>query len=187
MAPTYFRAQRDLHAWFERNHATTEELLIGFHKKDSGMPSISYREALDEALCFGWIDGVRGSVDAIRYSIRFTPRKPKSIWSVINVKRAGELTKLNLMQPAGLKQIELAKRDGRWASAYEGQRKITVPDDLQAALDRNAKAKAFFATLDSKNRYAVLFRLHNAKKAETRARRLEQFVAMLARKEKLHP
>jgi uncharacterized protein YdeI (YjbR/CyaY-like superfamily) len=187
MTPTFFKSQSDLHAWFEKNHTHADELLIGLYKKDSGKPSITYREALDEALCFGWIDGTRKGIDEVSYAIRFTPRKSKSIWSVINVKRADELTTLKLMKPAGLKQIELAKQDGRWTAAYEGQSKMSVPSDLQAALDRNAKAKTFFATLNSQNRYAVLFRIHTAKKAETRARRIEQFVAMLARKEKLHP
>jgi uncharacterized protein YdeI (YjbR/CyaY-like superfamily) len=184
---TFFKTQPALRAWFNQNHDKASDLVIGFYKKDSGQPGITYREALDEALCFGWIDAIRQSIDTSCYSIRFTPRKPKSIWSVINVKRAGELTDLKRMKPAGLKQIEVAKQDGRWAAAYEGQRVITVPDDLREALNRNKGAAAFFATLDSKNRYAVLFRIHTAKKAETRARRIEQFVGMLARKEKLHP
>lgn len=187
MAPKFFKDQSAFREWLEKNHAQAPELVVGFCKKDSGKPGITYKQALDEALCFGWIDGIRRSVDATSYSVRFTPRKPKSIWSVINVKRAEELTELKLMKPAGLKQIELAKQDGRWSAAYEGQRVITVPDDLQKALDGDAKAKAFFLTLDSRNRYAVLFRIHTAKKAETRARRIAQFVAMLARKEKLHP
>ncbi len=184
---TFFKTQAELRAWFDKNHDHAGELLLGFHKKDAGKPSVTYREALDEALCCGWIDGIRKSLDDTSYTIRFTPRKSKSIWSVINVKRAGELTDLKLMKPAGLKQIEVAKQDGRWAAAYEGQRVITVPEDLERALDRNKKAADFFATLDSKNRYAVLFRIHTAKKEETRARRIEQFVAMLARHEKLHP
>lgn len=185
--PIFFRAQGELRAWFDKNHDVRDVLVIGFHKKNSGKPSLAYREALDEALCFGWIDGIRRSIDETSYSVRFTPREPKSIWSVINVKRAGELTESKLMKPAGLQQVELAKRDGRWAAAYEGQRVITVPEDLQQALDCDKKAAAFFATLDSKNRYAVLFRIHTAKKAETRARRVRQFVDMLARGEKFHP
>ncbi len=187
MTATFFKNQSAFRAWLEKNHDKALELVIGFPKKDSGKPSVTYKEALDEALCFGWIDGVRGSIDESAYSIRFTPRKPKSIWSLINAKRASELTELKLMRPSGLKQIELAKQDGRWAAAYEGQRVITVPEDLQRSLDQNKKAATFFARLDSKNRYAVLFRIHTTKKAETRARKIEQFVAMLARHEKLHP
>jgi uncharacterized protein YdeI (YjbR/CyaY-like superfamily) len=187
MSAKFFKDQATFRAWLEKNHEQTLELVVGFHKKDSGKPSVTYKQALDEALCFGWIDGIRQSIDATSYSIRFTPRKPKSIWSVINAKRAEELTQLKLMRPLGLKHMELAKQDGRWAAAYEGQRVITVPEDLQQALNRDKKAAAFFDTLDSKNRYAVLFRIHTAKKAETRARKIEQFVAMLARHEKLHP
>lgn len=187
MKPTFFKSQSELHDWFTENHARTGELVAGFYKGQSRKLGITYREALDEALCFGWIDGIRRSLDEVSYTIRFTPRKAKSIWSAINVKRAERLTKLKLMQPSGLRQMEMAKQDGRWKSAYQSQSKMAVPEDLQASLDRNPRAKAFFATLDSRNRYAVLFRIHTAQKMETRARRVQQFVAMLGRGEKLYP
>ena len=187
MKPAFFKMQAELHAWFDNNHADADELVVGFYKSHSGKPSISYREALDEALCFGWVDGIRRNLDEVSYSIRFTRRKPKSMWSVTNVQRAKQLTKLKLIEPPGLRPIEMAQQDGGWRSAYEGPSKMAVPDDLRAALDRNLKAKAFFATLHSRNRCAVLFRIHTAKKVETRARRIEQFVRMLGRKEKLYP
>jgi uncharacterized protein YdeI (YjbR/CyaY-like superfamily) len=139
------------------------------------------------ALCYGWIDAQKRSESANTWLQKFTPRSKKSIWSRINREKALALIKAGQMKPAGLKAIEGAKEDGRWDAAYDSPSRATVPTDLQAALDRNARAKAFFATLDGANRYAVLFRIQTAKKAETRARRIHQFVKMLERKEKLHP
>ena len=155
-------------------------------KKDSGIPSITYEEALDAALCYGWIDGQKKGFDDQYWLQKFTPRGPKSIWSKINTEKAERLIASGEMKSAGLKAVEAAKKDGRWDAAYEGQKTITGPEDFQAALDKNKKAKTFFATLNGVNRYAVLFRIHNAKKPETRVKRIQQFVEMLERGEKIH-
>ncbi|MDQ3083035.1 MAG: YdeI/OmpD-associated family protein, partial [Gemmatimonadota bacterium] len=147
----------------------------------------SFTEALDVALCYGWIDGQRRSFDEESFFQRFTPRRKKSIWSKINRAKAADLIKCGRMRPAGLAAIEAAKADGRWDAAYDSGRTAEVPEDLQAELDANPDAKAFFATVSSQNRYAILFRVQTAKKPETRAKRIKQFVGMLARKETLHP
>ena len=186
-ATLLFEDRKAWEQWLAKNHRTSPGLWLRFAKKDSGLRSVSYKEALESALCHGWIDGQKRSDTEQTWLQRFVPRGKRSIWSKINRETAKRLMEAGRMKPAGLAEVERAKQDGRWAAAYEGQKKASVPDDLQAALDTNAKAKAFFATLDSKNRYAVLFRVHTAKKPETRARRIEQFVAMLARHEKLHP
>ena len=156
-------------------------------KKGVAISTVSHPEALDVALCYGWIDGLRKGESDETFLQKFTPRAKRSLWSKINREKVLALIATGHMKPAGLAEIERAKKDGRWEAAYEAQSKSEVPPDLQAALDRNAKAKAFFATLSSQNRYAVLLRIHIAKKAETRARRIETFVAMLERGETLHP
>ena len=156
-------------------------------KKDSGILSITIVEALDIALCYGWIDGQRLSFDEKHYLQKYTPRRPKSIWSKINVEKVERLIASGQMKPAGLKAIEAAKADGRWAQAYDGQKNMSVPEDFQTVLDKNKKAKAFFATLNSVNRYAILFRIHTAKKAETRTKRIKQFIEMLEKNEKIYP
>ena len=156
-------------------------------KKAGPLCSVTYDEALDAALCYGWIDGQRKSLDDVSFLQKFTRRGPRSIWSKRNTEKAQALIRSRRMKPAGLKEVERAKEDGRWDTAYEGQANASIPPDLQAALDRNAKAKAFFAGLDSRNRYAVLFRLQTAKKPETRAKRLQQFVRMLAAGETFYP
>lgn len=181
-----FETQRDWEAWLGEHHADAPGVWLKIAKKDAGIPSVTYAEALDGALCYGWIDGQKAAFDATYWLQRFTPRRPKSIWSRVNCEKATALIASGRMQPAGLRQVELAKGDGRWESAYEPQSARTIPDDLQRALDANQEAKAFFGTLDSANRYAVLFRIQTAKKPETRAARIEKFVAMLAKKEKLH-
>ncbi|MGH9802318.1 MAG: YdeI/OmpD-associated family protein, partial [Blastocatellia bacterium] len=155
-------------------------------KKASELKSANYAEALDVALCYGWIDGQKKSYDADSWLQKFTPRGAKSIWSKINREKAQELIEAGRMKPAGLKTIESAKQDGRWEAAYDSQSKATVPDDFQAELDRSPKAKSFFATLNSVNRYAILFRIQTAKKAETRAKRIQQFIQMLEKNEKIH-
>ena len=156
-------------------------------KKASGVHSISYPEALEVALCYGWIDGQKQSNGEQTWLQKFTPRSKKSIWSKINREKALALIESGRMAPAGLEEIDRAKKDGRWDAAYDSQSKAGVPPDLQAALDANPRARSFFAGLNSQNRYAVLFRIHAAKKPETRARRIQQFVEMLERQEKLHP
>ena len=173
--------------WLKRHHATAAGVWLRIAKKDSGIASIDHAAALEEALCWGWIDGQRKSEDAQYFLQRFTPRTKRSIWSQINRAKVLKLIEEGRMQPAGHAEIERAKADGRWDAAYEGVAAATVPPDLQAALDANRKAAKFFATLDSRNRFAVLFRTQSAKKPETRARRIAQFVEMLAKGEKIHP
>jgi uncharacterized protein YdeI (YjbR/CyaY-like superfamily) len=173
--------------WLARNHTSSRGVWLKMAKKASGIASINYQEALEVALVWGWIDGQKQSHDDTSWLQRFTPRGPRSIWSKINREKALALIAAGKMMPAGLEQIERAKKDGRWEAAYDSQSRATVPDDLAAALSANPRAAEFFATLNSANRYAVLFRVHNAKKAETRARRIAAFVEMLARHEKLHP
>jgi uncharacterized protein YdeI (YjbR/CyaY-like superfamily) len=172
--------------WLAKNHTSSRGIWLRLAKKNSGVRSVTHKEALEAALCYGWIDGQRRSESETTWLQKFVPRHPRSFWSKINREAAAELIERGRMKPAGLAVVEQAKRDGRWATAYEGQKKAVVPRNLQAALNRNAKAKAFFAGLDSRNRYTVLFRIHTAKKAETRARRIQQFVFMLARHEKFH-
>jgi uncharacterized protein YdeI (YjbR/CyaY-like superfamily) len=173
--------------WLDQNQATSSGVWLRLAKKASGLQSVSYEEALDVALCYGWIDG-QGKSDGAEYWLnKFTPRGKRSIWSKRNREKVLALIERGEMQPAGLAEVERARSDGRWDAAYDSPSRIEVPDDLQTALDANAPAKTFFATLDSRNRYAILFRVHTARKAETRAKRIHQFVAMLARNERLHP
>jgi uncharacterized protein YdeI (YjbR/CyaY-like superfamily) len=182
-----FERQKDWAVWLGKNHATSSGVWLKLARKASGIKSVTYDEALEVALCYGWIDGQKKSSDEMSWLQKFTPRSPKSIWSKINTEKALRLIESGRMKPAGLKAVESAKQDGRWDAAYASQSKAVAPDDLQAELDRNAKAKAFFATLDSRNRYAILHRIHTAKKAETRAKRIEQFIRMLEKKEKIYP
>jgi uncharacterized protein YdeI (YjbR/CyaY-like superfamily) len=173
--------------WLARQHAKSSGVWLKLSKKGSGIPSVTYDEALDAALCYGWIDGQKKGFDEQYWLQKFTPRGPKSIWSKINTEKAERLITSGEMRPAGLKAIEAAKQDGRWEAAYDSQKHISIPEDFQAALEKNKKAKAFFATLNSANRYAILFRLHNAKRPQTRAKWIQKFVDMLERSEKLYP
>ena len=181
-----FATKAEFHAWLDEQHGTQGGVWIKFAKKGTGVETIVYAEALDVALCFGWIDGQVKRFDETFYLQKFTPRRARSRWSKINVGKAEALLASGAMQPAGLAEIERAKSDGRWDAAYESPSRIAVPPDLQAELDKDPGAAEFFASLDSQNRYAILYRLHDAKKPETRARRLEQFVGMLKRREKIH-
>jgi uncharacterized protein YdeI (YjbR/CyaY-like superfamily) len=173
--------------WLAKHHATSSGLWLKLAKKGSGIDSVSYQEALDVALCHGWIDGQKDKLDDRWFLQRFTPRRPRSKWSKINCDKATRLIAQGEMRTAGLREVEKAKADGRWAAAYDGQRAATVPDDLRRELEQNPEAAEFFATLDSANRYAILYRLQEAKKPETRARRLAKFVAMLGERQKIHP
>ena len=148
---------------------------------------MSHDEALEIALCYGWIDGQANPHDADYWLQRFTPRRPRSRWSKINKDKVAELIASGQMKPAGLREVERARSDGRWDAAYEGQRNAAVPEDLQEALNKSAKARKFFDTLNSQNRYAILYRIHEAKRPETRAARIKKFVAMLSQHEKLYP
>ncbi len=173
--------------WLQKEHAKSPGIWMKIAKKGAPESSVQYPEALDAALCFGWIDGQKKSVDEQYWLQKFTPRAKRSIWSKVNREKVAALIEQGLMQPAGLAEVERAKKDGRWEAAYDSWSAATVPDDLQAALDANAKARAMFAKLSSQNRYAILFRTHQAKRAETRARRINEFVAMLERGEVIHP
>jgi uncharacterized protein YdeI (YjbR/CyaY-like superfamily) len=183
-----FADQAAWRSWLAEHHATTPSgVWLQMARKSSGLASIDHPQALDVALCFGWIDGQRKGLDETYFLQRFTPRRARSTWSKINRDKVAVLIAAGDMQPAGLAEIERAKEDGRWAAAYDGQRTSTVPDDLAAALAGNAEARDFFATLGSQNRYAILHRLQTAKKPETRARRIAAFVEMLAEHRTIYP
>jgi uncharacterized protein YdeI (YjbR/CyaY-like superfamily) len=182
-----FETQQDWEAWLIEYHADTKGIWLKIAKKEARTPSVSYAEALEGALCYGWIDGQKAAFDDKYWLQKFTPRTAKSIWSKVNCGKAEALIAEGRMQLAGLRQVELAKSDGRWERAYESQSKITIPDDFQSELDKNPQAKDFFSTLDSANRYAFLFRIHAAKKPETRSAKIQKFVEMLNQQQKLHP
>ncbi len=184
---TLFDTQHDWEVWLKEHHADTKGVWLKIAKKGASSPSVSYAQALDSALCYGWIDGQKASFDDKYWLQKFTQRGARSIWSKVNCDKAEALIAEGRMQPAGLRQVELAKSDGRWATAYESQSKITVPDDFQSELDKNPKAKDFFSTLDSANRYAFLFRIQTAKKLETRSARIQKFIEMLSQQQKIHP
>ncbi len=181
-----FKTQKAWTTWLDKNHAKSAGVWLQIAKKAGPVKSVSYAEALEVALCYGWIDGQKKGLDEAAWLQKFSPRGPRSIWSKINREKAEELIKNGRMQAAGLAAINRAKQNGRWDAAYDSHRTATVPDDLQAALEQNPAAQAFFATLDSANRYAILWRVQTAKKAETRARRIAQFVTMLENHEKIH-
>jgi uncharacterized protein YdeI (YjbR/CyaY-like superfamily) len=178
--------QREWERWLAKHADTSPGVWLELGKKGSGVTTPSYAEALDAALCFGWIDGQKGSKDDEVFLQRFTRRGPKSVWSKINCGHAERLAAAGRMKKAGLAAIEAAKADGRWERAYSGQRVAEVPEDLARELARSPKARKFFETLKGANRYAILYRLQTAKKAETRAARLKKFVEMLERGETLH-
>jgi uncharacterized protein YdeI (YjbR/CyaY-like superfamily) len=182
-----FKSQQAWDTWLASQPAGSKGLWLKLAKKSSGIAGVSKVEALDCALCHGWIDGQLDRFDDDFWLIRFTPRQATSKWSEKNRARALELVELKRMRPAGLQQIESAKRDGRWDAAYASQRTAQIPEDLRAALARNKKAKGFFEALDSHNRFAILYRLQDAKKAETRAARLEKYVAMLVDGKTIYP
>lgn len=181
-----FATPADLEDWLEGNHDASEGVWLKIAKKGAPVPSVTYGEALEQALCFGWIDSQKRGHDEQHFLQRFTPRRPRGRWSRINRDKAEALIAAKRMRPTGLAEVEAAKADGRWEAAYEGQRTAAVPDDLQRELDANPAAREFFAGLDGANRYAVIYRLGEAKKPETRERRLRKFVAMLERGEKIH-
>lgn len=182
-----FVTPRAFSDWLADHHASSRGIWLRLAKKASGTASVTYAEAVDVALAWGWIDGQKQRGDDASWLQKFTPRGAKSVWSKINRDKALALIEAGAMQPAGLAQVERAKQDGRWDVAYDPPSRATVPDDLQAALDRNAPAAAFFLTLDARNRFAVLWRVQTATKAETRQKRIAALVAMLARGEKVYP
>ena len=173
-------------AWLERNHASSDGVWLKFAKKRAPVRLVSHTLALEHALCFGWIDGQVKPLDEHFFLQRFTPRRRQSRWSEINRGHAERLLDAGRMRPAGLAQIDAARADGRWERAYAPQSAATVPDDLQRALDANPEANAFFKTLRGSNRYAILYRVNDAKRPETRARRIAQYVQMCAEHRTLH-
>jgi uncharacterized protein YdeI (YjbR/CyaY-like superfamily) len=185
--PLPFTDQAAWRAWLAENHASSDGVWIKFAKKGSGIPTVVYAEAVEESLIHGWIDGQVKRVDDDFYMQRFTPRRAQSRWSKINRAKAERLIAEGRMHPAGLAEVERAKADGRWDRAYDSPTTATVPDDLQAALDASPAAAKLFAELDGNNRYAILHRLQNVKRPETRARKIAEYVAMLARGETIHP
>ena len=174
-------------AWLSAHHASQPGLWLRIAKAASPLQSVTYAEALDLALCFGWIDGQKRRHDADSFLQKFTPRRQRSAWSKRNREHVERLIAAGEMHPAGLAAVAAAKADGRWDRAYDSPGTVTVPDDLQAALDEHPEARAFFGTLTGTNRYAILYRIQTAVKPETRARRIAEFVAMLQRKEKFNP
>ena len=184
--PHCFPTQEAFEAWLRTNHASSEGAWLLIAKAGAGKPGLSYAQAVEVALCYGWIDGQKKALDAQHWLQRFTPRRARSLWSRTNRAKAELLMQSGRMQPGGLAQIEQARADGRWHNAYDGAKTAVVPPDLAAAFDRQPEARAFFARLDGANRYAVLWRVQTAKTPETRSRRIETLVAMLARGEKIH-
>lgn len=181
-----FTSQKDWRAWLEDNHAQPQGVWLKHAKKSSGKESVSYQEALEEALCYGWIDSQRQTYDDDYFLQKFTPRGSKSVWSKVNVAKVEALMSSGKMRPAGLAAINAAKQDGRWDAAYDSQSTNKIPEDFLAALDKNPKAKQFFATLNKANVYRFCWRIQTAKKPETRQARIEKFIGMLQQGEKLH-
>jgi uncharacterized protein YdeI (YjbR/CyaY-like superfamily) len=181
----HFKDQKSWEKWLIAN-AGSKGIWLQIAKKDSGIASVNYAQALDVALCHGWIDGQKRSYDGQFFLQRFTPRRPRSLWSKINIGHAERLIAADRMRPGGLREIEAAKADGRWQVAYQSFSAMEVPVELAAALKKNKRAQAFFDRLDKTNRYSFCWRVHTAKKPETRIARAEKFVEMLAKGEKIH-
>ena len=184
--PLRFATPRAFEAWLRKNDASSDGVWLLIAKAGAEEPTVSYPHAVEIALCYGWIDGQKKALDEQHWLQRFTPRRARSLWSKANREKAEALIRSGRMQPAGMAEIARAQGDGRWDAAYEGARTADVPPDLQAALDARPEARSFFAQLDAANRYAVLWRVRTARRAETRARRIEGLVEMLARGEKIH-
>jgi len=172
--------------WLETNHTHINGIWLQFFKKASSVPSVTYEQALDEALCYGWIDGQKKTFDEQSYLIKFTPRRTKSIWSKKNIEHVARLQKQGKMKPQGIKEAERAKEDGRWEQAYDSPSNMKMPDDFLQRLSKNKKAKAFFETLNKTNTYAIAWRLQTAKKIETREKRMQQILEMLSQGKKFH-
>jgi uncharacterized protein YdeI (YjbR/CyaY-like superfamily) len=181
-----FSSPKLFEEWLAKHHSKPENIWIRIFKKNSTKKGITYDEALDIALCFGWIDSQKKTYDEESWIQKFTPRRAKSIWSKRNKERALHLIKVKRVRPSGLREIENAKKDGRWDAAYEGSRTMKVPEDFLKVLKKNKKAYTFFKNLNKANTYAIAWRLHTAKKLETRERRMKAILAMLAREEVIH-
>lgn len=182
-----FRDAESFHAWLGEHHDSEDEVWIKIHKLDSELPSITPKQAIDVALCWGWIDAVRKALDGKSYLQRYTPRGKRSIWSQINVDNVARLIEEGRMTEHGLRQIDAAKADGRWARAYKSGKEMKIPDDLQAAIDAEPRAKEMLAKLSGQNRFALAFRIHNMKTEAGRKKKIAAFVAMLKRGETIYP
>jgi uncharacterized protein YdeI (YjbR/CyaY-like superfamily) len=181
-----FPSAKEFEQWLAKNHAESTGIWLRFFKKNSGVLSVSYAEAVDAAICFGWIDGQLKKYDQESWLRKFTPRRPKSVWSKRNTAKAERLIKAGKMHAAGLQEVEAAKQDGRWKAAYDSASDMEIPDDFVKELAKNKRAKAFFETLNRANVYAIVWRLQTAKKPETRQRRLATILAMLAKEQRFH-
>jgi len=181
-----FPSQESWEAWLSEQGMTSEGLWVKLGKKGSSIDSVSYAEAVEVALCYGWIDGQARRFDDDYYLQRFTPRRARSKWSKINCGKAEKLIESGAMKASGMREVERARADGRWDAAYDAPSTATVPDDLRVELEKNDRARGFFESLDATNRYAILHRIQDAKRPETRARRIEKFMAMLNREEKIY-
>ena len=181
-----FKTPNAFERWLAKNHDKVNGILLRFYKKDSEKESITYKEAVDEALCYGWIDGQANKFDDESWIQKFTPRGARSIWSKRNIDNIERLTTLKKMKPAGLDEVAKAKADGRWARAYDSPKEMQIPDDFMKALSKNKKAKTFFDTLNKTNKYAIGWRLQTAKKPETKEKRIKTIVEMLSKEQKFH-
>ncbi len=182
----HIASRNEWETWLDQHHGTSDGIWMKLAKKDSGASSISHAEAIDTALCYGWIDSQAASYDDAFWLLRFTRRTPRSKWSAINREKATAFIAQGRMKEPGLREVEAARLDGRWERAYPSQATMTVPGDLQQRLDQHPEAAEFFAQLDGRNRYAILYRIHDAKKPATRAQRIEKFVAMLCERKALY-
>lgn len=182
-----FKDAQSFYAWLSHHHATADEVWIKIHKLGSGLPSITPKEAIDVVLCWGWIDGVRKGLDERSFLQRYSPRGRKSVWSQINTDNVARLIAEGRMTEHGLRHVEAAKADGRWDRAYASGKEMTIPEDLQAAIDAVPEAKAMLAKLSAQNRFALAFRTRGMKTEAGRQRKIENFVAMLARGETIYP
>jgi len=181
-----FKSATHFRRWLAEHHGSADGIWLRMFKKNSGKATVTYAEALDQALCFGWIDGQKKAYDKLSFIQRFTPRRAKSSWSKLNTQHVARLTKAGLMRRAGRAAVEAAKADGRWQAAYDSHRNAAPPEDFLRALNRDRKAKSFFESLSKGNVYAIVYRLQTAKKPETRARRLQTILGMMSRGEKFH-
>jgi len=182
-----FASRGDWDAWLGQHHTTAGGVWLKIAKRGSGVDTVTYAEALEVALCYGWIDGRKNTFDHQHWLQRFSPRNPRSKWSKLNCAKATALIETGAMKPAGLREVERAKADGRWEAAYDPQRGASVPEDLQRALELDDRAREFFASLDAHNTYAILYRIQDAKRPETRARRIATYVRMLNEHNKIYP
>ncbi len=187
METLHFKTPAAYRRWLDKNHMASEGIWLQIFKKDSGEKSVTYAEALDQALCYGWIDGQKKSFDDLSWLQKFTPRRPKSVWSKINTQHVERLIKSGAMTPAGIKAVEAAKADGRWEAAYAPFRSATPPEDFLKALSKNKKAEAFFKTLNKTNIFSIVYRLESAKKPETRERRMKLILDMMKQGKAFHP